>query len=279
MRKVFVRKRVSWREGEEGEVRAKVGRLKGISHRNTINLRSAEEGPGWMDLFYQYVPVSLEESFAEYPSQTVKQLHRQFIELAIFLAKNCILTSFSPARCGVVAGEGGSVLKFYLPLPEIAICLDRNVLERSVQLFNVQSMHYLDTLAGLTLNSTIHESSSQRTFRNRPKLFQKQEKARRDSQPTAALPLPHERRMSSKPDPRHQIRKLSSLSRELSEISEIHKRHRASTRVSGGSFNTFKSILSLRSQQEHSQNAQEMLPNGGNILRRCLSQNGLKDVV
>jgi predicted sulfurtransferase len=80
----------------------KVEKLKGISHKNTINLRSISENETSIDTFYQYVPYSLEDSFTENSSQTVKEMHRQFIELAIYLAKNCINTTFSPNRCGVV---------------------------------------------------------------------------------------------------------------------------------------------------------------------------------
>lgn len=103
-------------------------------------------------------------------------MHRQFIELAIYLAKNCIVTTFSPERCGVVIKEDKSTLKYYLPLPDINITDNRTTLERSVHLFNVQSMHYLDTLFNQQesfnqLNTTYNESESQRTFKNRVKLF------------------------------------------------------------------------------------------------------------
>jgi hypothetical protein len=112
-------------------------------------------------------------------------MHRQFIELAIYLAKNCILTTFNPNRCGVVINEAKSTLKYYLPLPEITVTNSREALERSVNLFNVQSMHYLDTLAQQGLNTTFNEISSQRTFKNRVKLFPSQkDKHRRDSQPS-----------------------------------------------------------------------------------------------
>lgn len=53
-------------------------------------------------MIYQYVPLSLEESFTGDSKQTVKAMHRQFIELAIFLAKHCIQTAFSPSRCGIL---------------------------------------------------------------------------------------------------------------------------------------------------------------------------------
>ena len=83
-------------------------------------------------------------------------MHRQFIELAIYLAKNFIITSFAPNRCGVLINESQSTLKYYLPLNEITITDNRSMLERSVQLFNVQSMLYLDTLATQCSRSTIN---------------------------------------------------------------------------------------------------------------------------
>lgn len=119
-------------------------------------MRSISLEEKWIDAFYQYVPLSLEDSFAESSCQTVKEIHRQFIEMAIYLAKNCILTTFSPSRCGVVVSEANSTLKYYLPLNEITLTDQRSLLERSVHLFNVQSMHYLDTLVNQSLNSTIN---------------------------------------------------------------------------------------------------------------------------
>ena len=38
------------------------------------------------------------------------------IHLAIHLAKNYILTSFNPGRCGVVFQNGKILVKYYLPL-------------------------------------------------------------------------------------------------------------------------------------------------------------------
>jgi len=101
-------------------------------------------------------------------------MHRQFIELAIYLAKNGILTTFSPCRCGTLVNESKTCLKYYLPLCDITLTNNRDMLERAVQLFNVQSMHYLDTLAQGLNNSTvltIPDNTSQRTFKNRVKLF------------------------------------------------------------------------------------------------------------
>jgi hypothetical protein len=43
-------------------------------------------------------------------------MHKQFIELAIYLAKNYILTSFNPNRCGVIINEDKTLVKYYLPL-------------------------------------------------------------------------------------------------------------------------------------------------------------------
>ena len=86
------------------------------------------------------------------------------------------------------------------------------MLERSVQLFNVQSMHYLDTLVNQTLNNTINEKSSQRTFKNRVKLFpSKGHKERRDSQPAGLYES--NKNYSNSRSKEAQIRKLSTLSR------------------------------------------------------------------
>lgn len=74
-------------------------------------------------------------------------------------------------------------------------------------------MHHLDALANQCLNSTINESCSQRTFKNRVKLFPGKSKDRRDSQLTA---LQAPRKFSNVQTKDSQIRKLSSLSRELS---------------------------------------------------------------
>ena len=77
-------------------------------------------------------------------------------------------------------------------------------------------MHYLDNLVHQDqngLNNTFQESSSQRTFKNRVKLFPnngKGDKIRRDSQPTAFF-LPKDRKFSNVQ--KFQDRKLSSLSR------------------------------------------------------------------
>jgi hypothetical protein len=113
----------------------------------------------------------------------------------------------------VIINEEKSILKYYLPLNEITISDNRNMLERSVQLFNVQSMLYLDTLVTQCLNSTINENCSQRTFKNRVKLFpSKEEKARRDSQPSGMYQS-YSRKFSNNPTKESQIRKLSTLSR------------------------------------------------------------------
>ena len=216
--KAFIKKRYIYKDPEEYEqLKTKIDKLKTISHKNTINLRNAEELNNAFALTYQYVPHSLEDSFMENPSQTVKDMHRQFIELAIYLAKNCIVTAFSPQRCGVVIKEDKSTLKYYLPLADISLTDNRTMLERSVQLFNVQSMHYLDTLfnqenINQTLNSTINDNSSQRTFKNRVKLFpnNKPDKFRRDSQPNGFF-MSRDRKFSNIGG--IQDRKLSTLSR------------------------------------------------------------------
>ena len=107
IKKMLVKRRVMYRNSSEyGKLKEKIEKLKTVAHKNTINLRSTEDnGNGYIDLYYPYVPIRLEDSFLENSSQTVKELHKQFIELAIYLAKNCILTSFSPERCGVIINE------------------------------------------------------------------------------------------------------------------------------------------------------------------------------
>jgi hypothetical protein len=55
-----MKKRYPYRTVEElEELMIKVDKLKSISHKNTINLRSIEEAPSSIDLIYQYVSLSL----------------------------------------------------------------------------------------------------------------------------------------------------------------------------------------------------------------------------
>lgn len=165
-KKILIKKRINYKNPVEyGKLKEKIEKLKGISHKNTINLRSTQDMKnGYIDLFYPYVPIPLQESFNENSNQTVKELHKQFIELAIYLAKQYILTSFNPARCGVIINERKTIIKYFLPLNEIIITDNISMLERSVQLFNLQSMHYLDTLNQCALNNTISNSSSQQSI-------------------------------------------------------------------------------------------------------------------
>jgi hypothetical protein len=41
----------------------KIDKLKNVTHKNTINLRNAEENGNSITLYYQYVPYSLDDSF------------------------------------------------------------------------------------------------------------------------------------------------------------------------------------------------------------------------
>jgi hypothetical protein len=118
IKKMLVKKRVVYRNSNEYvKLYEKIEKLKTISHKNTINLRSTEDnGNGYVDLYYPYVPIRLEDSFLENGTQTVKELHKQFIELAIYLAKNYILTSFNSERCGVIINEEKTLIKYFLPL-------------------------------------------------------------------------------------------------------------------------------------------------------------------
>ena len=61
-----------------------------------------------------------------------------------------------------------------------------------------------------TLNTTVNESCSQRTFKNRVKLFP--DRLRKDSQPNGVF-RQKDRKFSNNPNQQFQSRKLSSLGR------------------------------------------------------------------
>lgn len=65
--KMLVKKRIQYRNSSEYSlIREKVERLKTVSHRNCVNLRQADDsGQGFVDLYYGYVPMRLEEAFGE----------------------------------------------------------------------------------------------------------------------------------------------------------------------------------------------------------------------
>lgn len=167
-RKMQVKKRINYKNQlEYTQIISGIDKLKTISHKNSINLRSSEDdGEGAIELYYPYIPTTLEDCLLNNPSQTVKDLHRQFIELAIYLAKHYVATPFNPERCGAMMQDKKTVVKYYLPIGEITITDNISLLERSVQLFNLQSMHYLDSLIQNALNST-HENSSQQSFQGK----------------------------------------------------------------------------------------------------------------
>lgn len=139
-----------------------------------------------------------------------------------------------------------------------------------MQLFNMQSMLYLDSLANQAHNSTINDSCSQRTFKNRTKLNTGKE--RRDSQETGGKPA-NARKFSNMPI-KEQMRKLSSLSRELSEITELHKKRGTSTRNTGGSFNTFRPVLPSKPNLSPVL-SKAQLSESQQTLKRCVSQNAI----
>lgn len=256
-RKLQVRRRVHYRNSkEQALIREKVDSLKTLSHRNCINLRKVSHQPqqNCLDLYYGYVPLRLEQAFEDGARPSVKDLHKQFIELAIHLAKHSILTSFSPSRCGAVLTEGRVLVKYFLPLNQIVITSSRNMLERAVQLFNLQSMHYLDTLSQGVLNSTLDLSHRSSTKKRTPEASPR---PRKESQPTT-LYFNSTRKMSLNP----LNRKLSHLSKELSDFSEMRrKRTKESTRNSGGSFTTLHQLLRQDSDRD--------------LFKSCLSENRL----
>jgi hypothetical protein len=108
--------------------------------------------------------LALNSAFEQIDHHTFKDLHRQVIQLAIHLAKNYILTSFSPGRCGVNFVDGKPYIKYYLPLNEITISQDISALERSVQLFKVQAMHLLDKIRHPDIFTDLGSSHSEEVF-------------------------------------------------------------------------------------------------------------------
>lgn len=68
--------------------------------------------------------------------------------MIIYLAKNSIITSFCNKNCGVEVKQYGDrnkkIIKYFLPLKQITISSDINIIKRSVHLFTVQSLQYLD---------------------------------------------------------------------------------------------------------------------------------------
>lgn len=122
------------------------------------------------------------------------------------------------------------------------------MLQRSVQLFNLQSMHYLDTLSHNALNSS-RDSSSRSSFIKSKDKLSPYSKKRKQSQPVLGFTSP--RKFSANPN-LQQIRKLSNLSKELSEFSQMRNIRitKESTRNSGGSFSTFKHLISQKSEKD-----------------------------
>lgn len=73
-KKMLVKKRIVYRNSNEySKLKEKIQKLKTVAHKNTINLRSTEDnGNGYIDLYYPYVPIRLQDSFIENSCQTVK---------------------------------------------------------------------------------------------------------------------------------------------------------------------------------------------------------------
>jgi hypothetical protein len=66
--------------------------------------------------------------------------------MIVHAAKHFIIIPFESKNCGVKIIKGERVVKYYFPIDEIKICNEIKVIERSVQLFTVQSMQFLDEL-------------------------------------------------------------------------------------------------------------------------------------
>ena len=157
-KKILIRKRVYYKnEKQRLMLEEKINILKNIYHKNAINFREVQDNEnGSMDVYYNYVPYALESFFEDCDHQTIREVHRQLIKLAIHLAKHSLLTSFNPSRCGIVLNADNNwQLKYYLPLNEIVITSDVVMLKRSVELFTVQSLHFLDSLARFSSNKDL----------------------------------------------------------------------------------------------------------------------------
>ena len=61
LKKMLVKKRITYRNSNEyAKIKEKIEKLKTVSHKNTINLRSTEDdGNGYIDLYYPYVGIRL----------------------------------------------------------------------------------------------------------------------------------------------------------------------------------------------------------------------------
>jgi hypothetical protein len=99
-------------------------------------------------------------------------------------------------------------------LPKLTITNDRSKLERFVQIFNVESMNFVDNLLSQTANETINESVSQRTFKSRVKLFPNKDTKKNNNMTNTWK----DRKLSGYPHNNFKDRKQSTLSREFSEI-------------------------------------------------------------
>lgn len=64
---VWVRSKVGFRSPKEQEsIIFKINLLKNASHRNVINIRSVQEGPGnFFTVYYNYVPLSIQNAFQQ----------------------------------------------------------------------------------------------------------------------------------------------------------------------------------------------------------------------
>ncbi len=66
--------------------------------------------------------------------------------MIVHAAKHFIIIPFESKNCGLKIIKGERVVKYYFPIDEIKICNEIKAIERSVQLFTVQSMQFLDEL-------------------------------------------------------------------------------------------------------------------------------------
>ena len=78
----------------------KVNKLTKLTLHNLIHIRFVEQEEQWVDLYYQNIPTALSDLISDFDAQALKHLHRQFIDIAMGLAKAGIIATFSPNSCG-----------------------------------------------------------------------------------------------------------------------------------------------------------------------------------
>ena len=75
----------------------------------------------------------------------LKMIHRQFIDLAIGLAKAGIVTNFKGQNCGAIEENGELTVKYYLEPKDVEITDDFEYIEEAVSEFCARAMEYMQS--------------------------------------------------------------------------------------------------------------------------------------